>query len=97
GDFDTAEDRIVLDDGLRVLRTQVSDVDRDGVKDLSVTFSGGTSVTLLGVSDASKVGYAGPDADSDHLPGLDGLLDGVGDFLVGLAGPSRTEMLHPWF
>ncbi|MBB3691885.1 Ig-like domain-containing protein [Sphingomonas sp. BK580] len=96
GDFDTAADRIVLDDGLRVLRTQVSDVDRDGVNDLRVTFSGGTSVTLLGVSDAAKVVYSGPDTDSGHLPGLDGLLDEVGDILVGLAGPSRAEILHPW-
>ncbi|MGK6319449.1 Calx-beta domain-containing protein [Sphingomonas sp. DT-204] len=86
GDFDTAEDRIVLDDGVTVRGTRVKDVDRDGTKDLVLTLSLGTSVTLLGVGDAKLVKYAGPDGYSDHQPGLGGVLDDFGDFVDDLFG-----------
>lgn len=76
-DFNTAEDRIILDGGVVVTRTRVQDANGDGVKDLVLTLSLGGSVTLLGVSDASKVKYAASDYYSDHQPGLDGDLTGV--------------------
>ena len=80
-DFDLAEDRIILDDGLQVTRARVQDVNRDGVQDLSLTLSAGTSVTLLGVSDLKAVRFAGPDRYSDHQPGFGGAIDTVGDWL----------------
>jgi uncharacterized protein len=83
-DFNVAEDQIILDDGIGLLRSKVSDVDHDGVKDLTLTFTLGTSVTLLGVSDAKAVKYGKPDAYSDHQPGLGGVLDGVGDWIGAL-------------
>ena len=81
-DFDVAADRIVLDDNIRLLKTKVQDVDRDGVKDLVLSFTAGTTVTLLGVSDASAIKYAAPDYYSDHQPGTDGLFDSLGDILA---------------
>jgi hypothetical protein len=54
-DFNTAEDSILLDSGVDILRTRVRDVNRDGVDDLELTLSFGGSVTLLGVSDFSAV------------------------------------------
>ncbi|AQR75333.1 Ig-like domain-containing protein [Sphingomonas sp. LM7] len=77
-DFDTAEDRIILDDGIAVTRTRVQDVNGDGLNDLVLTFSVG-SATLLGVGNASQVKYAAPDYYSAHQPGLDGSLEGVID------------------
>ncbi|MEK7456390.1 MAG: Calx-beta domain-containing protein [Pseudomonadota bacterium] len=81
-DFDVTQDSIVLDDNVSVLRSKVADVDRDGVKDLTLTLSLGTTVTLLGVSDAKAVQFAGTDYWSDHQPGTGGLLDGIGDFIL---------------
>ena len=80
-DFDVASDSIVLDDGIRLSRTKVQDVDHDGTKDLTLTFTQGTSVTLMGVSDAKAVEFAGTDYWSDNQPGVIGFLDMVGDFL----------------
>ncbi|TGX53934.1 hypothetical protein E5A73_07300 [Sphingomonas gei] len=77
-DFNTAEDQIILDDGVKVTRTKVQDVNGDGAKDLVLTLSVG-SVTLLGVSNAAQVKYAAPDYYSNHQPGLDGALDAVVD------------------
>lgn len=92
-DFDVAQDSIVLDDGVSVLRSKVSDVDRDGVKDLTLTLSLGSSVTLLGVSDAKAVKFADTDYWSDHQPGLGGALDGIGDFILGRLSP-LLDMNH---
>ncbi|MDT8758635.1 lamin tail domain-containing protein [Sphingomonas psychrotolerans] len=78
-DFNAAEDRIVLDDGVKVTRTRVQDVNGDGAKDLVLTLSTG-SVTLLGVSDASLVKYGAQDYYSTHQPGIDGNPDSVGGF-----------------
>jgi VCBS repeat-containing protein len=83
-DFNTNDDRIILDDGLSVTKSKVADVNHDGIKDLTLTFSQGTSVTLLGVNDASKIKYAAPNYYSDHQPGLGGLIDNIGDALHGL-------------
>lgn len=89
-DFDRNEDYIVLDDGVRITKSQTKDVNRDGVQDLVLSLSLGTSVTLLGVQNVSQVNFAAPTHYSDHQPGLDGVLDGFGDFLFGL-GLSRSE------
>ena len=91
-DFNRYEDAIILDDGVRVTKSQVKDVNRDGVQDLILSLSLGTSVTLLGVQNINQVSFASPTYYSDHQPGLDGVLDGVGDFLFGLLRPN--EMSH---
>ncbi len=80
-DFDVTSDSIVLDDGITLFRTKVQDVDHDGVKDLTLTFTQGTSVTLMGVSDVNAVEFAATDYWSDNQPGLVGFLDMIGDFL----------------
>ncbi|ATY33991.1 Ig-like domain-containing protein [Sphingomonas psychrotolerans] len=84
-DFNTAEDLIILDDGVSVTRTGVQDVNGDGVNDLVLSLTVG-SVTLLGVSDASKVAYGAPDYYSTHQPAIDGSLDGVHGAFGGSAG-----------
>jgi len=81
-DFNTAEDSIIIDDGLRVQRTKIQDVNRDGVNDLILTLNFGTTITLLGVSDVNAIRFATPDAFSDNQPGFGGVLDSIGDFLV---------------
>ncbi len=95
-DFSTAQDRIILDDGISVSKTRVQDVDRDGIKDLTLTFSYGGTVTLLGVSDVKAVAFAGPDRYSDHQPGVGGALDGLGDLFNNLFdhGPLLTDFGH---
>ncbi|WP_246171468.1 Ig-like domain-containing protein [Sphingobium limneticum] len=85
-DFDVTQDSIVLDDGISLLRSKVQDVDRDGVKDLVLTFNLGTTVTLLGVSDAKAIKFGAPDQWSDHQPGAGGILDGIGDFIFDRFG-----------
>jgi uncharacterized protein len=90
-DFDTALDRLILDDGISVQRTKVQDVNRDGAADLTLTFSQGTSVTLLGVNNPAAVKFAAPDQYSDHQPGVGGLLDCIGD-AVG----QRLAEVHAW-
>ena len=63
-DFDTALDRLQLDDGIAVKSFKVADVNHDGVADLSIAFSnGGGSVVLLGVGDFGAVHFA-----SDAMP-----------------------------
>ncbi len=55
-DFDTASDRLQLDAGLSVKSWSLSDVNHDGIQDLSIAFSnGGGEVVLLGVSDFGAV------------------------------------------
>jgi uncharacterized protein len=54
-DFDTVIDRILLENGINVQSSTVSDVNRDGRADLTLNFSAGNSVALLGVSDISLV------------------------------------------
>jgi VCBS repeat-containing protein len=57
-DFDTAHDRIGLEDGIGVRSWTVSDVNHDGHLDLTLAFSnGGGSAVLLGVSDFSAVHF----------------------------------------
>ena len=97
GDFDTAEDKIVLDDGVSVTRTRVQDVNRDGIKDLTLTLSWGASVTLLGVSDAAQVKFGAPDYYSDHQPGLGGFLDGIGDIFDSLYADHQKLIDTGWF
>nr|WP_294812602.1 cadherin domain-containing protein [uncultured Sphingomonas sp.] len=96
-DFNTAEDKIVLDDGVSITRTKVQDVNRDGVKDLTLTLSWGSSVTLLGVSDASQVKFGASDYYSDHQPGLGGLLDNIGDLFDSLYGGHQKLIDTGWF
>jgi uncharacterized protein len=48
-------DRILLENGVDVVMASVSDVNRDGRADLTLTFSVGNSVALLGVSDINLV------------------------------------------
>jgi hypothetical protein len=61
-DFATTQDRIELYDGIGAAGSQVSDVDRDGKLDLTLSFTkGGGSVTLLGVQDIGSLDiYATP-------------------------------------
>ncbi len=54
-DFNTMIDRILLESGVDVSRSAVSDVNRDGIADLTLTFSTGNSVALLGVSDFNAI------------------------------------------
>lgn len=54
-DFDAAIDRILLENGIDVTMSSVSDVNRDGRGDLTLTFSVGNAVTLLGISDIGSV------------------------------------------
>ena len=54
-DFDTVLDRILLENGVGVLNSAVSDVNRDGRADLTINFSTGNSVALLGVSNINLV------------------------------------------
>jgi predicted extracellular nuclease len=54
-DFDTVLDRILLENGINVQSSTVSDVNRDGRADLTLNFSTGNSVALLGVSDFNLV------------------------------------------
>jgi VCBS repeat-containing protein len=58
-DFQTASDRLFLEDGIQVKSVKVEDVNHDGIADLNITFSnGGGSVALLGVGDFSAVHFA---------------------------------------
>ena len=66
-DFDTAFDRLVLQDGIRVKSARLEDIDGDGVLDLTIGFSGGGgSVTLLGVSSAADVRFEMPEILGSH-------------------------------
>jgi VCBS repeat-containing protein len=85
-DFNVTEDQLILDDGIIVTRTRVHDVNRDGIHDLVLTFSAGTSMTLLGVNDPPLLKFGAPDYYSNHQPGVGGILDDIGDILDGLFG-----------
>jgi hypothetical protein len=80
-----------------VTRTRVQDVNRDGVKDLTLTLSWGSSVTLLGVSDATQVQFGAPDYYSDHQPGLGGFLDDIGDIFDSLYAGHQKLIDTGWF
>jgi len=55
-DFDTTQDRIELYDGIKLASSRAVDIDRDGERDLILSFTkGGGSVTLFGVSDIRSV------------------------------------------
>lgn len=53
-DFDVANDRLQLEDGVSIRRVTVRDVDNDGMHDSVIAVHGGL-VTLLGVSNFSQV------------------------------------------
>ncbi|WP_158299009.1 calcium-binding protein [Sphingomonas psychrotolerans] len=76
-DFSTTEDRIVLDDGVTVSGTSVTDVNSDGVNDLILQLSLGGSVTLLGVSNASQVDVVTGDSFWSHASSVTGAFDHV--------------------
>lgn len=92
-DFNTAEDQIILD-GISLTRSTVSDVNRDGIADLTLTFTGGTSVTLLGVHDVKAVTFGAPDGYTSNDPGFGGSLSG--GVLSGLfeSGPKLVDLSH---
>ena len=69
-DFDVTQDKLVLD-GVSVSKWSVGDVNRDGIADLTIAFSQGASVVLLGVSDFTKVAISTGDYYSTHTPGID--------------------------
>jgi VCBS repeat-containing protein len=56
-DFDTAVDKILLANNIHLTSSMVSDVDHDGVGDLTLTFTTGTQAVLLGVHDLSAVHF----------------------------------------
>jgi len=62
-DFDTAFDRIVLDEGVAVASYKVSDLNRDGVKDIQITFTSGSGVKLYGIGDIAQVAFVNGTAD----------------------------------
>jgi VCBS repeat-containing protein len=55
GDFDTTLDKILLANNISVTNSLVSDVNRDGTMDLTLTFTSGTQAILLGVHDLAAV------------------------------------------
>lgn len=68
-DFSLLEDHLVLAEGIEVKGYDVHDVNRDGVLDLAIQFTGGTSVTLLGVDDFDAVTF---DTVASSLGALEG-------------------------
>jgi uncharacterized protein len=55
-DFDTADDRIVLENGIGLAGAKVGDVNGDGIADLTLAFTrGGGSAVLLGVNSLADV------------------------------------------
>lgn len=74
-DFNVAEDRIVLD-GVQLSKVTYGDLNKDGAVDVTLQFTQGSSVTLLGVSDVKTVVFAVSDAYSDFDPTT---LYGLGD------------------
>jgi hypothetical protein len=56
-DFNTAQDALVLDDGVTVLRSKVQDVNHDGIQDLFLNLSQGGSVALLGITELNAVHF----------------------------------------
>ncbi|WP_380940665.1 Calx-beta domain-containing protein [Sphingomonas floccifaciens] len=68
-DFNVMEDRIVLD-GVQLSKATYGDVNRDGIVDVTLQFTQGASVTLLGVSDVRAVVFVASDGYSDFAPAL---------------------------
>ena len=56
-DFDTVVDKILLANNIHLQSSSISDVDHDGVGDLTLTFTTGTQAVLLGVHDLSAVHF----------------------------------------
>lgn len=54
-DFNTTEDRLLLSNGIDVTRSRVSDINRDGTADLTLSLTLGGKIVLLGVSDVDLV------------------------------------------
>ena len=54
-DFSKTEDRLVLLDGLQITGSTALDYNNDGFFDLKIDFTGGGSVTLLGINSISGV------------------------------------------
>jgi VCBS repeat-containing protein len=70
-DFDTNADQLFLESGIGIAGSKVSDVNGDGIADLTIAFSnGGGSVVLLGVSDFGAVDDAGAQALAAAAPGF---------------------------
>ena len=63
-DFDTSVDKILLANNIHLQSSLVSDVNHDGVGDLTLSFTTGSQAVLLGVHDLSAVHFdytsAGP-------------------------------------
>jgi serralysin len=93
-DFNVTEDKIVLDDGARIVGSKVQDVDRDGVRDLVLKLSTNESVTLLGVSNAAQVQVAISDAALGHLDGLLDTLEANHMLSGSLAHLSAGDLTH---
>ncbi|GAA0734021.1 Ig-like domain-containing protein [Sphingomonas japonica] len=54
GDYEIGSD-VLLFDNLDIIRTRVTDTDRDGTLDLTIAFRQGGGVTLLGIDDLASV------------------------------------------
>ena len=93
-DFDTSQDRIVLDDGVTVTGTKVTDVNHDGINDLVLKLSLGGSAVLLGVSDPSKVQIVTGDSCFDSLSALAGKLDADGTLASGFSHAAPIDLAH---
>jgi VCBS repeat-containing protein len=70
-DFSKTDDRLVLLDGLQVAGSTAFDYNNDGFTDLKIDFTGGGSVTLLGISSIAGVRIdsqspASPPSDIGH-------------------------------
>jgi VCBS repeat-containing protein len=66
-DYQSGLDQLLLQDGIAVHTARVEDTNGDGVQDLILAFTGGGSVTLLGVNSLAAVSFAGP-ADLANYP-----------------------------
>lgn len=80
-DFETVRDLLVLD-GVEVDRSTVSDANGDGLDDLTIVFTGGSAVILLGVDTFSDVQFGEADYFSTARPGVD-FTTGLGDAFMG--------------
>jgi VCBS repeat-containing protein len=86
-DFNTAEDSIALD-GVRVAKWSGGDVNRDGVTDLTIQFTGGSSVVLLGVSQFDAVRFTTVDNQVSYAAtATDRMGDGVWAHMAPLQDP----------
>ena len=107
-DFDTALDRLFLEDGAQVKSFKVEDVNHDGIADLASPSNGSGAVTLLGVSSLSDVTFGDPSLALYGVGGSGGpenLSGYVAAWFEAASEPSRGailakapahEMLSPW-